>query len=176
MDTDDDTGAGNAAPDDAHAELPYRPCVGVVLINRDGHVFAGQRRDSSAPAWQMPQGGIDPGEAPQEAALRELEEETGVARENVEIVTRTGDWLYYDLPAELVPKVWNGAFRGQKQHWFLMRLQGDESLIDIDTQHPEFSAWRWFDPDALVEAIVPFKRAIYREVLDRFAPHLKPRA
>ena len=174
MGTDRGAGAGGAVQGDPHAGLPYRPCVGVVLMNTDGLVFAGQRRDASAPAWQMPQGGIDPGETSQEAALRELAEETGVTRDNVEIVARTDGWLYYDLPAELVPKVWNGAFRGQKQQWFLMRLPGDDSLIDIDTAHPEFSAWRWFEPEALVAAIVPFKRAIYREVMDQFAPYLGP--
>lgn len=174
MGNDRGMGAGAAMPDDPRAGLPYRPCVGVVLVNSDGHVFAGQRRDASAPAWQMPQGGIDPGETPRDAALRELEEETGVPRDHVEIVARTDDWLYYDLPADLVPKVWNGAFRGQKQQWFLMRLQGDDSRIDINTAHPEFSAWRWFEPEALIATIVPFKRAIYREVMDRFAPYLGP--
>lgn len=153
--------------------LPYRPCVGVVLLNAAGEVFAGQRLDSSAEAWQMPQGGIDPGEAPIEAALRELREETGVPAEAVELVAEAPDWIAYDLPIELAPQVWKGRFRGQRQRWFLLRLTGDEALIDIATPHPEFGAWRWARPDELVAMIVPFKRATYRAVFDAFADHLR---
>lgn len=152
--------------------LPYRQGVGVMLMNRDGLVFVGQRRDSDTPAWQMPQGGIDDGETPHAAALRELEEETGVPASAVEIVAETPDWITYDLPADLVPRVWKGRFRGQRQRWFLLRLTADDSVIDIATAHPEFSEWRWLDPTALVGSIVPFKRALYVAVLDAFAPHL----
>lgn len=152
--------------------LPYRPCAGVMLVNPRGLVFAGQRIDSAFDAWQMPQGGIDPGEAPEAAALRELREETGVPARAVEILDRTDEAIPYDLPHDLVPRLWGGRFRGQSQHWFLMRLLGDDSLIDIRTEHPEFSRWCWMEPDTLIERIVPFKRATYARVIAAFRPHL----
>ncbi|MDJ0825202.1 MAG: RNA pyrophosphohydrolase [Rhodobacter sp.] len=154
------------------AALPYRPCVGVMLVNRDGKVFAGQRIDAQLDAWQMPQGGIDAGEDPQEAALRELWEETGVTRDLVAVEAETPEWVFYDLPHDLVPKVWKGRFRGQKQRWFLMRFLGRDDQIVIETEHPEFSRWTWIDPSELVERIIPFKRAVYREVMDHFAERL----
>ena len=154
------------------AALPYRLGVGVMLLNRDGKVFAGQRRDSVLPAWQMPQGGIDDGEEPRAAALRELEEETGVPASAVAVLAETPEWITYDLPPELVPRVWKGQFRGQRQRWFLMRLDGGDALIDIATAHPEFRAWRWMEPGALVESIVPFKRELYAAVLGAFAARL----
>lgn len=153
-------------------DLPYRPCVGVVLINPSGLIFAGRRIDTEAPAWQMPQGGIDAGEKPREAALRELVEETGVRPERVEVLAKTPDWLTYDLPPELLGKVWGGKYRGQKQKWFLMRFLGVDDEIDIARDHPEFSEWRWIGAEEMVAAIVPFKRAIYRQVVDRFRPWL----
>jgi putative (di)nucleoside polyphosphate hydrolase len=152
--------------------LPYRPCVGVMLVNRDGRVFAGQRLDNPGPAWQMPQGGIDEGEDPRAAALRELAEETGIPASAVEVVAETPDWIPYDLPLELVPRMWQGRFRGQRQRWFLLRFLGDDSLIDIATADPEFRAWAWVDPAELVERIVPFKRATYAAVLEAFADRL----
>lgn len=154
------------------AALPYRPCVGVALINREGLIFAGQRLDSDVPAWQMPQGGVDKGETPEAAALRELEEEIGVPPAAVEVLDATPGWLRYDLPADLVPRVWGGRFRGQEQRWFLMRFQGRDADIRIDTAHPEFSSWRWIAADDLLAAIVPFKRDIYARVIDRFRPWL----
>ena len=162
-----------AAPTpDALARLPYRPCVGVALINPAGLIFAGQRIDSDRPAWQMPQGGVDSGEEPQAAALRELTEETGIPPARVEVLDATPDWLRYDLPPELVPKVWGGRFRGQKQRWFLMRFLGADAEIRLDTEHPEFACWRWIGADEMLAAIVPFKREIYARVIDRFRPWL----
>ncbi len=150
--------------------LPYRPCVGVMLANTDGQVFVGQRLDNDTPAWQMPQGGIDQGEDPRDAALRELWEETGVTPDLVDVVAETADWVPYDLPHDLVPRIWKGRFRGQRQKWFLMRFLGSDDQINILTSHPEFSEWRWLDPDDLVDHIVPFKRAVYVSVLAEFGP------
>ncbi len=158
-------------PDDISA-LPYRPCVGVMLANSLGQVWVGERIDTPG-AWQMPQGGIDKGETPQIAALRELTEETSVPAGQVKVIGHSPDWLAYDLPHDLVPRLWKGRFRGQKQMWFLMQLTGADSLIDLNTEHPEFSRWQWMAPDALLSHIVPFKRAVYEDVLRAFEPLLK---
>ena len=156
------------------ADLPYRPCVGVMLINREGLVFAGQRIDNPAPAWQMPQGGIDKGEKPKEAAFRELWEETGISADLVEVLAKTEDWVTYDLPPELLGRVWGGKYRGQKQKWFLFRFLGRDDQVQIATEHPEFERWRWIGADEMVAAIVPFKRAVYEEVVQNFRPWLAP--
>ncbi len=154
------------------ASLPYRPCAGVMLLSRDGQVFVGQRLDSTLEAWQMPQGGIDPGEDALEAAYRELWEETGVAREAVEFLAEAPEELQYDLPDDLIGKVWKGRWRGQRQRWFLFRLTAGDEAIDIETAHPEFRAWRWIDPAELPHVIVPFKRALYARLLELFADSL----
>lgn len=154
--------------------LPYRRGVGVMLVNRSGLVFVGQRLDSDTPAWQMVQGGVDKGEEPEAAALRELEEEAGVPASAVAILGAPTDWLIYDLPHDVVPHVWKGRYRGQTQQWFLMRLEGPDSLIDIARPHPEFREWRWSPVSELVEMIVPFKRPTYRAVIAAFADRLAP--
>ena len=143
--------------------LPYRPCVGMMVINRAGLVFVGQRIDTTMEAWQMPQGGIDDGEDLETAALRELEEEIGTR--NVKILGQTQDWLTYDLPPELVGKVWKGRYRGQKQIWFAMRFLGADTDINIATGHPEFCAWQWVTTFDLPTMIIPFKRKLYEDVI-----------
>lgn len=152
-------------------ELPYRACAGVVLMNDQGLIFTGERVDTPG-AWQMPQGGIDDGETPENAALRELEEETGVPPGMVTIAKEHPDWVFYDLPDHLVGKVWKGRYRGQKQKWFLMHFQGDDDQIDIATHHREFARWRWASPDQVTRDIVPFKRDVYEQVMAGFASYL----
>jgi len=147
-------------------DLPYRSGVGIVLLNRDNLVFVGQRIDRTTEAWQMPQGGIDEGEQPVEAALRELEEEIGT--DKAVIVAESRDWLTYDLPAELIGKVWRGRYRGQKQKWFAMRFEGDDGDIRLQTAHPEFDAFRWVPMPELPSLIVPFKRRLYEDVVAEF--------
>ena len=154
------------------AALPYRPCAGVVLINAAGLIFAGQRGDSAVPAWQMPQGGIDDGEEPKAAALRELWEETGVTPDLVTLLAEAPGWITYDLPPELLGKVWNGRYRGQSQRWFAYRYHGTDAQVNIATKHPEFTRWRWISAAGLVDSIVPFKRGVYQQVMAAFRLHL----
>ncbi len=160
------------------ARLPYRRGVGIMLLNSRGEVFVAQRIDMPSDAWQMPQGGIDDGETPEAAAWREMAEETGTSR--AELLAESRDWLRYDLPAELIPRLWNGRFRGQEQKWFAFRFTGGDADIDINAGHPEFSAWKWTPMAALPDLIVPFKRQLYRELISEFghlaeAPHKKGR-
>ena len=155
------------------SDLPYRPAVGVMLLNSENKVFVGQRLDNALDAWQMPQGGTDPGETAEDAALRELEEETGIARELVEIIAKSSRELDYDLPPDLQRKVWGGKYRGQRQTWFLGRFLGRDEDVHIDTPEPEFRAWKWAGPSELPAMIVPFKHELYRAVLEEFAEHLK---
>lgn len=158
-------------PDDI-AKLPYRPCVGLMLVNGDGHVFVGQRLDRDQDAWQMPQGGIDAGEDVTTAALRELAEETGITADLVRIEGETPDWLPYDLPHDIVQKIWKGRFRGQEQKWVLMRFLGSDDQVNIVQPHQEFSDWRWMPPAQLLANIVPFKREVYARVLDVFGDRI----
>ncbi len=146
--------------------LPYRPCAGLMVLNAAGKVFVGQRIDTEVEAWQMPQGGIDPGEDPRATAFRELAEETGVTK--AEVVAESRDWYYYDLPDDLIGTLWKGRYAGQRQKWFAMRFTGTEADIDIATGHPEFRAWRWSTTSELGELIVPFKRELYAAVLTEF--------
>ena len=157
---------------DAHDALPYRLNVGIMLINHNGLVFVGQRRDNHSDAWQMPQGGIDDGENPKEAALRELHEETGIPANLVQVLEVSENWISYDLPKDLISQLWGGRFRGQKQKWYLMRFLGSDAEVNIQTETPEFSAWKWIPPDALVENIVPFKKSVYQKVLSEFSKTL----
>lgn len=166
--------------------LPYRPCVGIMLLNRDNLVWVGRRveRDNRSRRydggdwWQMPQGGVDAPESEEAAARRELLEETGIASEAVEVLGTTTDWLTYDLPEELIGKIWGGKYRGQKQRWFAMRFSGDDSAVDIGPREgvkPEFDAWRWAPAAELLDVVVPFKRDVYDAVLREFDPLLKRR-
>jgi len=155
------------------ATLPYRPGVGVMLANPQGLIFAAQRIDTALPAWQMPQGGIDGDEKPRAAALRELREETGVTPDLVAFVAKTPGWISYDLPPELLGKVWGGKYRGQRQRWFLYRYLGRDDQIDITAEPREFSTWRWTRADDMLASIVPFKRALYDQVVATFRPFLR---
>ena len=152
--------------------LPYRPAVGVMLLNRDGKVFVAQRLDSTLEAWQMPQGGLDEGEEELAGALRELQEETGIGPEHVEIITRAPWELYYDLPDDLLGKIWKGKWRGQRQTWFLCRFTGTDADVNIETADPEFRAWKWADPKELSAMIVPFKRKLYEDIVAAFSEWL----
>lgn len=152
--------------------LPYRPCVGVMLVNQDGRIFVGQRNDRDQDAWQMPQGGIDKGEDPRDAALRELWEETGVTADLVTVDAETQEWVAYDLPHDVVPNIWKGRYKGQEQKWFLLRFNGTDDQVNIATEHPEFTQWKWIDPADVVASIVPFKRAVYEQVLAELGPKI----
>ena len=154
------------------SELPYRPCAGFMLVNAERKVFVGQRIDPKTHGfWQMPQGGIDPGEDVRSAALRELAEETGIGEELVEVVAPASRPMRYDLPPDLMGKVWKGKYRGQEQYWFLGRFLGSDGDIDLEAHDPpEFNAYRWLEPQQLPELIVPFKRAIYSALVEEFSP------
>jgi putative (di)nucleoside polyphosphate hydrolase len=151
-------------------DLPYRPCAGIMLANRDGLIFVGQRIDNPGKAWQMPQGGIDEGEDPEAAAFRELGEEVGLSTDHVDLLARSREEYFYDLPPELQGNIWGGRWRGQRQWWFLMRFKGDDADIDITLHQPEFSRWKWAKPEKLPKLIVPFKRRIYEGVVAEFGP------
>jgi putative (di)nucleoside polyphosphate hydrolase len=162
-------------------DLPYRPCVGVMVLNRAGLAFIGRRIEGPehvdlTHAWQMPQGGIDPGEEPWPAALRELREETNIG--SVERIGEIAEWLDYDIPRDIVGQAWRGKYRGQSQKWFALRFTGDDSEIDIahpaGVAHPEFAAWRWEPIANIPNLVVPFKRAVYQRVVAEFAKYATP--
>jgi putative (di)nucleoside polyphosphate hydrolase len=148
----------------------YRPCVGIMLVNREGKAFVGRRIDNKeGDWWQMPQGGVDEGEEPAAALLRELHEETGVSDCHVEVIGRLPDEIYYDLPGELKGKLWSGRYIGQRQTWFCVRFTGSDADIDLEAHDPpEFCDWRWVDPEDLPGMIVPFKQRVYRQVVEGF--------
>ena len=150
------------------SERPYRSCVGLMVFNKDGNVFCGQRLDNKAEAWQLPQGGIDTGEMPIEAGYRELKEETSII--NVEFVSEYPEWLNYDIPLPLADNLWEGKFRGQTQRWLLFHFMGEDKEIDINTNHPEFKDWIWLDPELLPEKAISFKKNVYRKINEIFIP------
>jgi putative (di)nucleoside polyphosphate hydrolase len=148
------------------AQLPYRPCVGLMILNRENKVFVAKRIDMRTEAWQMPQGGIDEGEDAQAAALREMKEEIGT--DNAEIIAESRMWMKYDLPQHLVPQLWDGKYRGQKQKWYALRYLGEDSDINIQTDIPEFTEWKWVDMESLPDIIVPFKQELYAMIVEQF--------
>lgn len=151
-------------------ELPYRNGVGIMLINRQHRVFVGQRIDTISDAWQMPQGGIDPNETPLDAAWRELKEEVGT--DKAVLLGQTTGWLHYDLPKTIIPKIWGGKYRGQRQQWFLMGFTGIDTDIKLDLHEPEFHEWKWIPISALPSVIVPFKRQLYTDVIHALTPFI----
>lgn len=162
--------AANSRP--KREDLPYRPCVGIMLLNREGHAFVGKRIDQTVEGWQMPQGGIDDGETPAQAGMRELQEETGTA--SAVILRQMDEWLQYDLPDHLLGVALHGRYRGQKQKWLAMRFTGQDRDINIKTREPEFAAWKWLPLDTLPGVIVPFKREIYTKVIAAFRDLARP--
>jgi len=152
------------------ATLPYRPCVGIMLANANGQVFVGKRIDNrEGDFWQMPQGGIDEGEDVIAAGWRELHEETGVTPAHATLLSQTREELLYDLPADLIGKLWKGRYRGQRQHWLLLRFSGSDADVNLNAHKPaEFCDWKWVSPDVLPDLIVPFKKRVYRSVLEEF--------
>lgn len=150
--------------------LPYRDGVGIMLRSAAGRIFVAKRIDMVSEAWQMPQGGMDDCETPQDCARRELLEETGT--DKVELIAESADWYYYDLPDDIIPKIWGGKYKGQRQKWFLMQFTGADTDINIETEKPEFSEWKWAQPHELPTLIVPFKKKLYAQLLEDFAEYL----
>ena len=151
-----------------YQDRPYRPCVGIMLINQQGDIFGGQRLDNRAEAWQMPQGGIDEGEDVETACFREMREEIGTNK--ADILRLHPDWLNYDIPRPLADNLWSGAYRGQTQKWVALRFTGEDTDINIQTEDPEFISWQWLSPDELIQRAVPFKRDVYTNIMAEFKP------
>ena len=149
----------------------YRNSIGIMVINKDKNIFVGKRIDNNSNAWQMPQGGLDAGEDEDTAMFRELKEETGIS--DIEIISKSKKYLYYNLPYRLQKKFWGGKYLGQKQKWYLVRYLGDDSAININTESAEFSEWKWIPKEELVKVIVSFKRKLYVDVTKEFAEYLK---
>ncbi|MGL4314651.1 MAG: RNA pyrophosphohydrolase [Sphingomonas sp.] len=156
------------------ASLPYRPCAGIMIVNGAGQIFVGRRIDQKIEAWQLPQGGIDDGEDATRAAWRELTEETGITADHAVLIAEAPGEYFYDLPPDLIGRAWHGRYRGQRMRWFLFRFDGSDKDIDLATHHQEFSAWRWAAQNEVIDLAVPFKRALYAQVMAAFAPHLDP--
>ncbi len=156
------------------SNLPYRPCVGIMLLDREGRVFVGKRIDQTVEGWQMPQGGIDKGETPKQAVMRELLEETGTAK--AEILAEMDAWVTYDLPEHLIGVAFHGKYKGQKQKWFALRFTGTDADINLTAHEPEFSSFQWVDMEKLPDLIVPFKRDTYRQVIAAFRSLAKRRS
>jgi putative (di)nucleoside polyphosphate hydrolase len=151
--------------------LPYRSSIGVMLVNQTDKVLIARRIETKAKAWQMPQGGIDKGESTESAALRELKEEIGT--NNVSIIAKTKTPHKYDFPLSLMGRLWKGQYRGQSQIWFLMRFEGQDEEINVHTEHPEFCEWKWTEINNLIEIAVPFKRNLYKAIIEEFDAHIK---
>ena len=154
-----------------YSKRPYRPCVGIMLINDNGHIFGGQRIDNRAEAWQMPQGGIDAGEDVETACFREMREEIGT--DKADILSIHPEWLNYDIPLPLADRLWGGSYRGQSQKWVALRYTGQDSDINIATEEPEFFSWQWMSPADLIQLAVPFKRPVYEDIMTQFARYIK---
>ncbi|MDC0074546.1 RNA pyrophosphohydrolase [Alphaproteobacteria bacterium] len=150
------------------SKIKYRPCVGMMLFNKDNLIFTGQRIDSDTSAWQMPQGGIDENETPLQAVYRELKEEIGT--DNVKVICQLEKWLSYDLPDELRKKLWKGKYRGQKQKWFALKYLGEDKDINISLENPEFKKWKWLNPIDLPNIAIGFKKEIYLKLLNELVP------
>jgi len=153
------------------SDLPFRQGVGMMILDKNNRVFVGKRLDSKSNGWQMPQGGIDLGETPSSAALREMEEEVGSGKG--EIIAESKKWYSYRVPDFLIPRLWGGKYCGQRQKWFLIRFKGDDSDININTEYPEFDQWKWIEFDQLLADIIPFKLKLYEQVVDEFESLLK---
>lgn len=154
-----------------YSKRPYRPCVGIMLINDNGHIFGGQRIDNRAEAWQMPQGGIDAGEDVETACFREMREEIGTNK--ADILSIHPEWLNYDIPLPLADRLWGGSYRGQSQKWVALRYTGQDSDINIATEEPEFFSWQWMSPADLIQLAVPFKQPVYENIMTQFAQYIK---
>ena len=154
-----------------YSKRPYRPCVGIMLINDNGYIFGGQRIDNRAEAWQMPQGGIDAGEDVKTACFREMREEIGT--DKADVLSIHPEWLNYDIPLPLADRLWGGSYRGQSQKWVALRYTGQDSDINIATEEPEFFSWQWMSPADLIQLAVPFKRPVYEDIMTQFARYIK---